>query len=50
MTSPGTSEAGYIVLSEVVKEILVMRQEVQNFVGLSMRMLRHRRAGLSTMM
>ena len=30
MTSSGTSEAGYIALSEAVEEVLVLGQEVQN--------------------
>ena len=46
VTSSGTSEAGYIDVSEAVNEVLVLRQEVQNFMELSMRILRfHRRAG-----
>ena len=50
MTSSGPSEAGYIALSEAVEEVLVLRQEMQNFVELSMRMLYHRRAEPSTLM
>ena len=50
MTSSSTSEAVYIALSEAVEEVLVLRQEVQNFVELSMRMLHHRRADPSTLM
>ena len=36
MTALGTSKAGYIALSKAVDEILVLRQEVQNFMELSM--------------
>ena len=44
VTASGTSEAGYITLPEVIEEVLVLRQEVQNFVELSVRVLRvHRR-------
>ena len=50
MTSSGTPEAGYIASSEAVDEVLVLRQEVQNFVELSTRMLHHRRAGPSILM
>ena len=50
MTPSNTSEAGYIALSEAVEEVLVLRQEVHNYVELSMRMLHHRRAGPSTLM
>ena len=50
ITSSGTSEAGYVALSEAVEEGLFLRQEVQNFVKLSMRMLHHRRTGSSTLM
>ena len=50
MTFSGTSEAGYIALSEAVEEVLVLRQDVQNFVELSMRMLHHRGAGPSILM
>ena len=49
VTPSGTSEAGYIALSEAVEELLVLRQEVQNVVEL-MRMLHHRRAEPSTLM
>ena len=49
MTSSDTSEAGYIALSEAVEDFLVLRQEVQSFVELSMRMLHHRRPGPSTL-
>ena len=38
MTS-GISEAGYNAFSEVVEEVLVLRQEEQNLMELSMRML-----------
>ena len=44
-TSRGTSEAEYIALSEVVEEVLGVRQEVQNLMELSMRVLHHCRAG-----
>ena len=50
MTLSGTSEAGYIGLSEAVEEVLVLRKEVQFFVELSMRMLHHSRAGPRTLM
>ena len=51
MTASGTSEVGYIGLPEAVEEILVLRQEVQNFMKLSMRILPvHRSAGPSTLM
>ena len=33
MTTSGTSEAECIALSEAVEEVLVLRQEVQNFHG-----------------
>ena len=36
MTASGTSEAEYVALSEVVKEVLLSRQ-VQELVGPSMR-------------
>ena len=49
MTSSGTSEAEYVALSEAVEEVLVLRQKVENFVELSMRMLYHRREGPSTL-
>ena len=44
-TSSGSSEAGYIALSKAVDEVLVLRQEMQNFMELLMRMLHHRRVG-----
>ena len=48
MTVSGTSELGYIALSEAAEEVLVFREEEQNFTELSMRMLRvHRRVGPS---
>ena len=50
VTSSGTSEAGYIALSEAVEDVLVLRQEVQNFVELSMSILYHPRAGPSIFM
>ena len=51
MTASGPSEAGYNALPEVVEEVLVLRQEVQNFVELSMKVLRvHRRAKPSIFM
>ena len=50
MTSSGNSEAGYDALREAVEEVLGLRQEVQNFVELSMMMLHQRRAGSSTLM
>ena len=43
MTASGTSEAGYIALSEVVEEVLVLRREMQNFIELSMGILHVRR-------
>ena len=50
VTASGASEVGYIALSEAVEEVLVLRQEVQHFMELSMRMLRvYRRAGPSTL-
>ena len=49
VTSSGTSEGRYIALSEVVEEVLVLRQEVRVFVELSMRMLRRRRTEPSTL-
>ena len=49
VTASGTSEAGYIALAEAVEEVLIVRQEVQNFMELSMRLLRVcRRAEPST--
>ena len=36
VTSSGISEAGYIAISEAVEEVLVLRQEAQNFMELSM--------------
>ena len=45
-----TSEAEYIALSEAVEEVQGLRQEVQSFVELSMRMLHHHRAGPRTLM
>ena len=51
MTASGTSEAGYIALLEAVEEVLVLRQEVQNFMELSVRMPRvHRGVGPSILM
>ena len=51
MTASGNLEAGHITLSEAVEEVLGLRQEVQNFMELSMGILRvHRRAGQSTLM
>ena len=51
VTSSGTSEAGYIALSEAVEEVLVLRQEVQNSMEVSMKTPRvHRRAESSIMM
>ena len=50
MTSTGTSGVGHIALSEAVEEVQDLRQEVQNFMELSMRILHHRRAGSSTLM
>ena len=51
VTASGPSEAGYIALPEVVEEVLVLRQEVQNFVELSMRVLCvHRRSKPSIFM
>ena len=48
VASSDTPEAGYISLSEAVEELLVFRQEVQNFMELSMRISRvHHRAGSS---
>ena len=49
VASSGISEAGYIALSEAVEKVLVLRQEVQNFVELSMKMPHHRREGSSTL-
>ena len=49
MTSSCTSEAEYIALSEAVEEVLVLRQKVENFVELPMRMLYHLRAGPSAL-
>ena len=49
MTSSGTSKARYIALSEAVEEIVVLRQEVQNFVELFMRMLHHCRVVPNTL-
>ena len=48
-TSSGTSETGYIALSEAVEEVLVLRQEVQTYVELSMMILHHRRTGPNTL-
>ena len=50
MTLSGTSEAGYIALSEAVKEVLVLRQEVPNFVELSIKMLHYLRTGPITLL
>ena len=51
VTSSGSLEAGYIALSEAVKEALVLRQEVQSFMELSIEIPRvHRRAGSSILM
>ena len=51
VTASGTSKAGHIALPEVVEEVLALRQEVQNSMELSMRILRvHRRAEPSTLM
>ena len=50
MTSLSTLEAGCVVLSETAAEVLVLRQEVQNFVELSVRILDNRRTGPSTLM
>ena len=50
VTSSGTSEAEYIALPEAVEEAIVLRQKVQNFVELPMRMLHRRRAGPSALM
>ena len=51
VAASGTSKAGYKTSSEAVEEVLVLRQEVQNLMKLSMRILRfHRRAGPSTLM
>ena len=48
VTASGTSGAGYIALSEAVEKILVLRQEVQNFMELPMRTMHvRRRAGTS---
>ena len=44
-------EAWYIALSEAAEKLLVLRQEVQNFMELSMRIPHvHRTAGLSILM
>ena len=51
MTVSGTAVVGYIAQSEAVEEVLVLRQEAQHFMELSMRILRaHRRAEPSTLM
>ena len=51
MTAPGNSEAGYIDVSEVVEDGVVLRQEQPNFMELSMMILHvHRRAGLNISM
>ena len=46
----GTSKAGYMTLSEALKEVIFMRQ-VQDFIESSMRVLHgYRRTGLGTFM
>ena len=50
MIALDTSKVVYIALSEAIEEVLGLRQEVQNFMELSMRTARvYRRAGPSTL-